>query len=43
MRIKKSDSPETQATMNAVVAAGVVGGLGVVLLALLLGVAAIFR
>ena len=43
MRLNKSDSPEAQANVNAVVAAGIVGGLGVVLLALLLGVLAILR
>jgi hypothetical protein len=43
MRLNKNDSPEGQANINAVVAAGVVGGLGVALLALLLGVLAILR
>jgi hypothetical protein len=42
-RTKKSDSVETQANLNAVVAAGVVGGLGLVLLVLLLVAVAILR
>jgi hypothetical protein len=42
-RIRKLDPEETQARINAVVAAGVLGGLGVVLLAVLLVVVVIFR
>jgi hypothetical protein len=42
-RTKKVDSPEAQANLNAVVAASVVGGLGLVLLMLLLVAVAILR
>jgi hypothetical protein len=42
-RIKNVDSAEAQANLNAVVAAGVVGGLGLVLLVLLLVAVAILR
>jgi hypothetical protein len=42
-RVKKGDSAEAQANLNAVVAAGVVGGLGLVLLVLLLVAVAILR
>jgi hypothetical protein len=42
-RTEKRDPAEAQANLNAVVAGGVLGGLGVVLLALLLVGVAIFR
>jgi hypothetical protein len=42
-RIKNVDSAEAQANLNAVVAAGVVGGLGPILLLLLLVTVAILR
>ena len=42
-RMKKVDSAEAQANLNAVVAASVVGGLGLVLLVLLLVAVAILR
>ena len=43
MRTRKGDSAEAQANLNAVVVAGVVGGLGLVLLMLLLVAVAILR
>lgn len=43
MRTKKGNSAEAQANLNAVVVAGVVGGLGLVLLMLLLVAVAILR
>ena len=42
-RIRKVGSPEAQANLNAVMAARVMGGLGLVLLVLLLVAVAILR